>query len=929
MVPKYFISVIVIFVSTILFYNSTCYSALSVTSQLDSKLEKFYKILDNYPKLQQAEYIKKIQTRLKYIQVSNLSDSKKNEIIEYLYNELKNKFSKYKEEWVLPKVEIEEFKLRSDNTEHQDINKLFLWSPKVQWETIIAEDLWWTNIIDLNYIWMIYWLSLDWSISMWKQWIIRVILKANDWKKDIKILVFEWFPYLFKDTDIYLLNSTCEESCILDWVVPQSLVIETEWKDVSISIDKINLVKEKKDLSIWSWDIDNIRTQLSSQQNTYKLSKVKEMISRNNLSREAWKTEFSNLSYDEKSKIFIDWNVPGIPWIEYYAWWILDIYESLWYSKPYNNTIPDNIIDNFDWRNVNWKNRLTQIRNQYSCWSCRAFASVWSVESYVNIYYNNHNIDLDLSEQQLVSCSRDEPSCSWWRPWDALEYIKDEWVVNESCMNYLSKYWEDVPWNCSNMCSVPEETVKISTFKTFESPVIWYYFNAPQILKTEYNIKKYIIENWPLSSWLESLSHAMSLVWFFRDHEWDNVWIFKNSRWTSWWDNWFWYIKTPLSDINYTHMIDWPIISTISRNIACTDADNDWYCYRWLSNTKPSSCSYLSCEELKDCDDSNPNLWTYLSDYSCQHIDSDESNKENQKDNYEKEEQKNDYEKEEQKNDYEKKIYFDSLEVLYKNLWNNKYTIYFDESKYWNYISKASWYVNWKSFNEWNVASINLEISKDTKVLLYLYLTNWQFLYDNISLTYKKEFQEDKDIDKNKENVIFKWLELYYKKLWDNYYNVYFDNTEYSDYIDKISRYVDWKTIKGWVDWWISLKISKDTKVLVYLYLSNWQFLYDSIDLYYENDKDNNQWKNIKKDYKIMTNIQHEKKSKNAYFIKVAIESPTKIKSIYWYKNWKLLNMSSSYGIEISIDSDTEIIVNVIDENWKVVKDSVYLKYWS
>lgn len=335
---------------------------------------------------------------------------------------------------------------------------------------------------------------------------------------------------------------------------------------------------------------------------------------------------------------------------------------------------------------------MTPIRNQYSCWSCRAFATVWSVESYVNIYYNNPDIDLDLSEQQLVSCSRDEPSCSWRLPWDALEYIKDEWVVNESCMKYLSTFWKNIPWKCSNMCSVPEETVKISSFKTLASRALWIHFNAPKVIKSEYNIKKYIIENWPLSSWLYSMGHAMLLVWFNKDTHWDTVWIFKNSWWTSFWDNWFLYIKTPLSDIHWTHMIDWPIISTTSRNITCTDEDNDWYCYRWISNTKPVSCASLSCGELKDCDDSNSNLWTYLSDYSCQHIDSDESNKDNQKE------------------DQKKKIYFDSLEVLYKNLWNNKYTIFFEESKYWNYISKASWYVNWKSFNEWNVSSITLEI---------------------------------------------------------------------------------------------------------------------------------------------------------------------------------------------------------------------------
>lgn len=59
----------------------------------------------------------------------------------------------------------------------------------------------------------------------------------------------------------------------------------------------------------------------------------------------------------------------------------------------------------FDWRNVNGHSYVTPIKNQGSCGSCWAFASTAAVESKALISMNTPDVNLNLAEQILVSCS--------------------------------------------------------------------------------------------------------------------------------------------------------------------------------------------------------------------------------------------------------------------------------------------------------------------------------------------------------------------------------------------------------------------------------------------------------------------------------------------------------------------------------------------
>jgi len=111
-----------------------------------------------------------------------------------------------------------------------------------------------------------------------------------------------------------------------------------------------------------------------------------------------------------------------------------------------------NFSEKFDWRNKDGKNWVTPVRSQGSCGSCWAFGAIGAVESAVLIYTNE--IDIDLSEQHLVSSCCSAGSCSGgWPDW-ALDYVRDTGVPDETCFPYKASNsgcdpcagWQDRAW---------------------------------------------------------------------------------------------------------------------------------------------------------------------------------------------------------------------------------------------------------------------------------------------------------------------------------------------------------------------------------------------------------------------------------------------------------------------------------------------------
>ncbi|MCL4151157.1 UNVERIFIED_CONTAM: hypothetical protein GTU68_042760, partial [Idotea baltica] len=91
---------------------------------------------------------------------------------------------------------------------------------------------------------------------------------------------------------------------------------------------------------------------------------------------------------------------------------------------------------NLDWRNVSGENYLSPVRDQQSCGSCYAFASMAGLESRIRISTKNQRQDV-FSPQDIVDCSILSQGCiGGFNYLIAGRYAQDQGVVAEECNPY-------------------------------------------------------------------------------------------------------------------------------------------------------------------------------------------------------------------------------------------------------------------------------------------------------------------------------------------------------------------------------------------------------------------------------------------------------------------------------------------------------------
>jgi C1A family cysteine protease len=128
----------------------------------------------------------------------------------------------------------------------------------------------------------------------------------------------------------------------------------------------------------------------------------------------------------------------------------------------------DRIPPSWDWREVNGSDWTTPIKDQLQdvCGSCWAFGTLGGLEATIKIWQNNPTLEIDLSEQYMLSCS--PGGCGGWYMDRTIRWIKTNGSIPESCFQYSAD--DTIP--CEAKCDDwHEKLVGIDGFMKISSNV--------------------------------------------------------------------------------------------------------------------------------------------------------------------------------------------------------------------------------------------------------------------------------------------------------------------------------------------------------------------------------------------------------------------------------------------------------------------------
>jgi len=213
----------------------------------------------------------------------------------------------------------------------------------------------------------------------------------------------------------------------------------------------------------------------------------------------------------------------------------------------------------FDWRNYNGEDWVTSVKYQGGCGSCWAFSALGAVEAKLNIDNNNSNLNYDLSEQQLVSCSS-AGSCAYGWNYKALNYVRDTGISDEDCFPYVAA---DV--SCTLCSNWQDRKVGIT--------------DNHRVTATQAALKQALLDYGPLSVPVQSKTnwegYSGGILVSFNQSKMDHLvllvgyndtggyWIIKNSWGTSWGEDGYIrlsYTNNPITSFDVTYAVDQTIL---------------------------------------------------------------------------------------------------------------------------------------------------------------------------------------------------------------------------------------------------------------------------------------------------------------------------------------------------------------------------------
>ncbi len=185
----------------------------------------------------------------------------------------------------------------------------------------------------------------------------------------------------------------------------------------------------------------------------------------------------------------------------------------------------------FDWRQWNGGDWTTPIRDQGNCGSCWDFSAIGVFDALLNIRAGNPALDLNLSEQYVLSCCQNCGSCDGGSPSRALEFCRTTGTVTEACLPYSAP---TIP-PCGSAC--PDTPQKLGAWRFIPADVAQikqaiYTYGPVSATFEVYQDFFYYTSGVYEHVWGDSAGwHAISIV------GWDDAsaaWICKNSWGTDW-----------------------------------------------------------------------------------------------------------------------------------------------------------------------------------------------------------------------------------------------------------------------------------------------------------------------------------------------------------------------------------------------------------
>ncbi len=506
--------------------------------------------------------------------------------------------------------------------------------------------------------------------------LVRVLLIGKSGEEK---LIYESYP-LLAGSRSFSVNGECEETCTLPSFEPKRIEVQTV--NAQVNVKNITYASSP------TVGAQNLQEELFSQRVRSKIKTMNKNLEEKEMLWRAGETSISNLSYEEKNSLFVGAALPNLQGYEYYIGGVFELKSSDDSSVDIQSSTPSLLTREWDWRGRHGSTEkgtpyydpdistaptfsaprgegqsgwLTSIKDQKFCGSCWAFSTLGVTESLVDLYYNKH-VNLDLSEQNLVSCCRScwsgDGGCDGGYNRRAIDYLINEGVVNEECFPYSGS--EE---GC-DLCSGSYTIVKVSGKERFN----------PEHENKE-DLKRMLIEKGPLVGRVDSWWHFMVLVGYkdlrAGDVMYDGsneegertritiqegdprigktAWLFKNSKNYNWgytpthtdwpWGGGYGYlIVDDIGELDWTYAIETPLSVRKApmfrvpdyAEIECRDEDEDGFCNWGISGNMPIESLPDSCPEtcigpeyneipipptgfssIRDCDDSDPSVGPY------------------------------------------------------------------------------------------------------------------------------------------------------------------------------------------------------------------------------------------------------------------------------------------------------------------------------